>query len=420
MICLPLKGEPNEPSSEAKASSPDQPADELSWSPERIKRIANKGFKRCSLPGKVPDLPPLDQLQMVHLVRYHAHACLVSGKYGSMDEQRLRVRTKRPRTLVEILEQVALEPTRAADKSEGSWEQRRRASQFMASVYAQQSGLSCKNCRDLLKSQWNSASAEVKANAVLLMNHTEHPPSDNRTASCPKTQMHECYGCQLTWQTRWGRGGDELSELFEKKLYIDDLTVLCRQCRRLKEAFCHFVAFVTRALVMLGMAFYSCSMELNSDAAQLARIHLHAFVCKRWSDWNTPKFVKAIVKPAQLEYEGMIPHPTPTRINNRANPSKALQGGLYYQVQPKIGSLFTASNLTMWKVRCQITTGTNLQVWVEQCCLASVSFSREVSLVVETIPARIWKRAFVSRRTEWVSGPLSCAVSGSRTADRPT
>jgi hypothetical protein len=46
----------------------------------------------------------------------------------------------------------------------------------------------------------------------------------------------------------------------------------------------------------------------------------------------------------------MIPHPQPTRIGNRANPARALTGGLYYQLCPKIGSLFTASNRVLWKV----------------------------------------------------------------------
>ena len=140
----------------------------------------------------------------------------------------------------------------------------------MAALCAQSSGLGVKLCRDMLRGEWNSASAGVKSNAVWLMRRTELPPADNKMARCPKSPSHECYGCELTWQTHWGRGHDEISELFEKKLCMEDLTDLCRTCRPLRAAFEDFLSFVSRELVVIGMAYYSCSMELNSDNAQVA------------------------------------------------------------------------------------------------------------------------------------------------------
>ena len=327
------------------------PASELAWSPSKIRRIANTGLPRLPLPRRVRDLPPLETLQVSHIVQRHAHMCMLSGKYGKPVANRVRYRTKRPVSVVELLEHITLNPESAVVEKELSWEQRRRAGQFTARVYAQYSSVSVRQARDMLRHQWNIAPPGVKINACVLMDQTEPLPLDAPEASAPKCTVCECYGCILTWQTLWGRRDDELAEYFAKNMHIDDLTDLCRTLVPLKQAFDDFVVFVSDLLMVLGMCFFSCDMELNAVDAATAKVHLHAFLCMNWADWNSPQFTKAVISPAKLQYQGMVPHPRPSRIPNRANPARALQGGLYYQLCPKIGSLFTASNLVLWKVR---------------------------------------------------------------------
>ena len=351
MIHLPIHGGEADLGSPASSSGASPPATEPSWSPTKIRRIANAGLPRLPLPRRVKDLPPLDTLQICHIVQRHAHACMLSGKYGDPLPHRVRCRTKRPVSVVELLEHIALMPEKGVVEKVLSWEERRRAGQFIASVYAQYTSVTVRQARHMLRDQWNTAPPGVKINACVLMNQTEHLPLDSPAASAERPKTHECYGCILTWQTRWGRKDDELAEYFVQNMHIDDLTELCRTLKPLKEAFDDFVIFVSDIVKELGMSFFSCAMELNSEDAAMARVHLHAFVCMNWADWGSPGFAKAVISPAKLEYQGMIPHPQPTRIGNRANPARALTGGLYYQLCPKIGSLFTASNRVLWKVR---------------------------------------------------------------------
>ena len=80
----------------------------------------------------------------------------------------------------------------------------------------------------MLRDQWNTAPPGVKINACVLMNQTEHLPLDSPAATAERPKTHECYGCILTWQTRWGRKDDELAEYFVQNMHIDDLTELWR------------------------------------------------------------------------------------------------------------------------------------------------------------------------------------------------
>ena len=350
-IHLPIHGEAEDAASASSSLVTSPPEVEGAWSPNKIRRIANAGLPRVPLPRRVRDLPPLEEPQIIHTAQRHAHSCMLSGKYGEPLANRVRCRTKRPGSVVELLQCIAMTPETAVVVSEVSWEQRRRAGQFIASVYAQYSSLTVRQAREMLRNQWKEAPVGVKMNACVLMNQTEHLPLDAPEMSAPKPTSHECIGCLLTWQTRWGRGHDFLEEFFARSLHIDDLTDLCRTLAPLRQAFDHFTTFVSDIVTTLGMSFFSCAMELNSEDSAMAKVHLHAYVCVNWTDWSTPQFTKAIISPAKLQCQEMIPHPRPARIGNRANPARALQGGLYYQLCPKIGSLFTASNLVLWKDR---------------------------------------------------------------------
>lgn len=361
MIQLPINRDGDE------ASSPPTPAVSLAadsdavWSPTKIRRIANAGLPRLPLPRRVRDLPPPESVEIAHIVQMHAHSCLLSGKYGDPESSRVRCCTKRPASVVEILERMALKPETAVVEVHMSWEDRRKVGQFIASLYAVHNSLTCHQAREILKKAWNSAKPAVKSNACLLMRQTEHMPLDPSEKTTPRPANHECYGCILTWQTRWGRGGDALDEFLSRGLHIDDLTELCRTVAPLREAFDEFVIWISQVVQDLGMSFWSCAMELNGTESAVSVVHLHAFVCKNWAAWNSPQFTKVVISPTKLAWNNMVPHPQPTRIGNRQNPQRALMGGLYYQLAPKVGSLFTASNQVLWKARprwtCEVKRG---------------------------------------------------------------
>ena len=68
MIHLPIHGGEADLGSPASSSGASPPATEPSWSPTKIRRIANAGLPRLPLPRRVKDLPPLDTLQICHIV----------------------------------------------------------------------------------------------------------------------------------------------------------------------------------------------------------------------------------------------------------------------------------------------------------------------------------------------------------------
>lgn len=352
MVQLPINRDAEETSSPSSPSASPAHEGDSAWSPTKIRRIANAGLPRLPLPRKVRDLPTPEAVEIAHIVQMHAHSCLLSGKYGDPDASRVRCCTKRPSSTVEILERITLKPDVAVVELDMSWEDRRKVGQFVASLYAIHTKISCHQAREILKRAWNEASSAVKSNACLLMRQTEHLPPAPLEDGTRKPSSHECYGCILTWQTRWGRGGDVLDEFVSRGLRMDDLTELCRTLAPLKDAFDEFVTWIAEEVVpALRMTYWSCAMELNSTESSVARVHLHTFVCKNWSFWGSPNFTKAVITPVKLVYNHMVPHPQPTRLGNRQNPQRALMGGLYYQLAPKIGSLFTASNMKPWKAR---------------------------------------------------------------------
>jgi len=351
MIHLPIHAAEEDARTTSSSSPPGPAARQVTWSPTKIRRIANAALPRMPLPRVLRNLPPVESLQISHIVQWYAHACLLSGKYGDSTDKRVRRRGKQPPSVVEILEHIFLQPTIVVMEKDVTWEQRRRAGQFIAAVYAQYVTVRVSTARELLRHAWTNAPTEIKINATVLMNHTLHPTVQMPGDGDPNSGPPHVAGCLLTWQTQWGRGDDGLAEFFTKTLDIDDLTDLCRTFAPLKESFDAFVVFCSEKMTDQGMHFFSCSMELNSEEASTAKVHLHAFVCLDWRTWGSGQFNKVPINALAWQYQGMIPHLRPTQLARRASPARALQAGLYYQLCPKIGSLFTASNLVLWKVR---------------------------------------------------------------------
>jgi len=323
--------------------------DPVAWSRETIRRIANAGLNTQSLRRELQPLPDSQVVTAADIVARHAHAAALSGKYGDPFGPRYRVKGKQGDPLLVRLERVALNPTVPEESLQSTWADRRSASQFLAAVYASASNCAVRTARPIVNRLWGLASDSVKANAVFLRRHTDAPTASLCIDDETSEKGYECYGSILTYQTAWGRGHDEVAKFVQQGLPLTEMVELCRSLVVLQESFQAFVRFIADSAALLGMKYFSCSMELNDERAPTSRVHLHAFVCMNWADWGTAKFFKIMIEPIKWRFDEQTPHPRPARVGNRANPARALQQGLYYQLSPKVGSLMTASNVTPWK-----------------------------------------------------------------------
>ena len=165
-----------------------------------------------------------------------------------------------------------------------------------------------------------------------------------------KPKEIQCIGCTLTWQTQWGTGADEISEWFCGDMSITDLEESCRTYAPLQNEFREFMAMVGRQSLAIGMELYTCSCELNSKDADVARVHYHAYVCLSLKNWRTDVGMRpAIIRVIDWSFKGEIPHPTPAVVRSSQNPAKVLQGGLFYQAHRKEGLLHYGGNQSLWK-----------------------------------------------------------------------
>ena len=139
----------------------------ITWTDDKVLGIVNKDYGKCCSIVTELDLPAKEHLRMIHLVEYQANRSLASGNYGPKLERRRRVHTKRALTPREVLERLALHPGELAQADpDETWQVRRQASNWMATLYAYSTGLTVWHCRGVLKDHWHAASAEVKGNAV--------------------------------------------------------------------------------------------------------------------------------------------------------------------------------------------------------------------------------------------------------------
>ena len=321
----------------------------VAFPPEKVRRIVNRGLVPRAAVGNVPVLPPLDEAKAEHIVQRHAHVCLVSGKYGDPFHVRRRRRGKQKECTADCLVRLVNSPTMPVTSAAATWVEKRKASQWLARVYAQLYKQGVRASRKRVRDMWATASETVKSNAIFLRTQTEHLPLEPPPQLCADAAVIECRGCLVTWQTRWGRSSDIVGDLLARGLNVDEMVEVCRTSEALATYFDGFVSFVAAAAEKIGMKFYSCAMELNKEDAATNKVHLHAFMCINWKNWGQKPLEPLSVRRVGLTFDECIPDVRVTRVHNRANPAKLFQQGLYYQLCPKIGSVFRTCNLRLWQ-----------------------------------------------------------------------
>jgi len=369
MTILPLAGSNGFPCNEGTSCAVGCEAPAICWSDANVQAIVNRGSKRPTQSAE--DLPTSSYISIGQLVELQANRSLAC--YGSK-EHRVRLRRKTPMSRRELLEQIASQPDRAAcpgDKN--GWKDRETAAKWFAQLYAQTSGLTVRYSRYALAESWKKATSEEKTNAVWLMHNTQLGSLETKQHKVKPKEIR-CIGCGLTWQTQWGRGADDISQWFHQDFSLTDLEELCRTSLALKNEFGEFMTMVSRQVVAIGMALYTCSCELNSKNADVARVHYHAYVCQSWQNWRTEAGMSpAIIRVTDWSFKGAIPHPNPAQVRNSQNPAKVLQGGLWYQAHRKEGLLFHGGNQSLWKDSSQIMQKPSCKV-LRRAVLLGVGF----------------------------------------------
>lgn len=293
-------------------------------------------------------LPPLESLCMKKLLAWHAQWQLERGGYPLV--QRRRALKKKPPLIQHLLALLVRDPGKP-QRSPVNWIQRRRAGQFAARVYAHHANVTVRHARALTAKIWNAAPKSVKQNFYLLMVRT--PPLQISGASSAPQAAAESVAATaalLTWQTAHGRGDDQVSRGRKLGLRSDELADLLSQRPEIKAEWDAFVTWLKAGVEKTAFDYWSCSMELNDDSSAKNCLHLHAYVCVSWKKFGLGEWHPGEIVLENWRWSGFVPHVTPMcRFGKKKHPRKPCTTGLYYQMAPKIGQIFTASNLVLWK-----------------------------------------------------------------------
>lgn len=294
-------------------------------------------------------LPAQSVLELHVLLQWHAQSCLDSGLHPPEPRMR-RLTRKQPMSTRRLIERVARDPLARLLPSPLSWEQRRDTAHYAAHVYAHHSGETVRASRAIVARLWEAAAAEAKANFYLISQRLGKPgPSAEAIAGRGGKADRPVFAGLFTWQTSHGRKRDAVGELRRMRLSAAEMAEELVSNRLLEDEFANFTAWAAAMCSQEGFDVWTACMELNSTESQANALHLHLFVALRWDKFKTPDWVPIAVRPSNWLWRGFTPHFKPTNLKANANPSRATFNGMYYNLAPKIGSIFRDGNREVWK-----------------------------------------------------------------------
>ena len=80
------------------------------------------------------------------------------------------------------------------------------------------------------------------------------------------------------------------------------------RCPVLKAYFEKCCAMVEERSRKLGFELWGASLELNSETAEVARVHVHAFVCRHWKHYRDEGWELRSVDLADFDFLEQPPH----------------------------------------------------------------------------------------------------------------
>lgn len=349
---LPLEPSPSGLPSEGSTGSPasssrGEPLAVLS--PGKARKLGSDILKPPRMSGVLQKLPPLSELQVHTLLQWHAQTVLDTELFQPQ-LKRVRLRGKHRPPERDLIERLAADASVPAGPPR-SWEERRRASQFVANVLAHYTGDSVRRCREQSARMWKAADLVVKANAYVLMEIAGAPGPSGAVDPELKEPRRMILGGLLTWQSAHGRGADRVNGMFRMGLSVTQVSEACELDSSLQAEFKAFSTWISAKVEHCGLDLWTCCMELNTEEAATNRLHFHAFVCLHWKKWKQGPDVFAPIEyiPSDWLWQGFHPHMTAARLRGHQNPYKTFGQALYYEAAPKIGSIFRAGNVTVFK-----------------------------------------------------------------------
>ncbi len=311
--------------------------------PRKRRRVSNESILPPLVSSK--SLPEFVDLQPGTLLSLQARQLLSTGRYHSR-AVRTRLRGKTPLDDHAVLDAIMRDPAKELVPEPLTWQTRRDARFRLARMFASQYGVSVRAGVRKMVQLAAEVSDEVLRNALLLSSRFEPEKVERDGTDDQPSEVQYAIGGLFTWHTMIGRRRDNVKELLDKGLRTLEIGELLQTDPEMQKHFADFCKFIDDMCQRVGFDIWSASMEMNSDSASKAVVHLHAYCCRHWKNWKRKSLDTRSVVREHWKFGGMVPHFNPANVRNNMNPQRPLSQGIYYELCPKIGSVFKHSPLT--------------------------------------------------------------------------
>ena len=161
----------------------------------------------------------------------------------------------------------------------------------------------------------------------------------------------EVFGVLVSWNTDFGLHEPALRALLHADLDDDALLEGMLAIPIYKWHFDAFRARIQHLATVWDLPSWASCMELSTHAEQRGRVHLHAMFAPTISWSGHPRNLRKVTIPlAQLVWDGVIPDVRPSAGAGRSRQiAEAFQGGLYYVLCYKVGSMYRDSSVQLFR-----------------------------------------------------------------------
>lgn len=333
--------------------------------------------KNMKTPGcvKIPK-PDRESMTCTNLLQYHAQSLLDSHLYPA--EKRKRITQKQAVSDNELLHQLVKDPMKVIIHYKMDWAEKRRLHGFVAHITAFHYGIRVVEARAAIKDLWRDVTKDKLHNWKLLESRFETPVLSSEGKNDDEPDVQELYGGIFTWHTLLGRNSGVIARLFAVGCKLDVIAEAAACDPDIRREWQCFVLWLNAIAQSHGFDCTAMCMELCAEGAKKSRVHLHAFLGRDSRLWRTPQWTPVTVSRKQFQYENFLPNIRKTLLRNASNPTKQMNGGMWYCLAPKIGSIFRFSKKELFKDTCckSVVHRKTIHVAVSShCLLRHVAFS---------------------------------------------
>lgn len=317
----------------------------LSLSPRKLRLIGNTALP-LRLCQERQRLPKYEVVTVQSLWDFHVADLLETMQ--AAQSRRKRHRGKSALSLADVLARVTADEATAPGQRP-TWRQRQAAFWQSLRVLALCYGTSQRQAHYHWKELWKVASDEVRDKWFQLTSHPDWASAwtaDNAARDRDCTPPSALPGALFTWQTRIGRDADVVKSWMDAGIAGESLWELLSGELALKEEFGSFAGWFELQCREHGFHLWSACMEANTGRGRDAIVHLHAYGCLDWRRKGSMAWRLVDIRPEEWKYNGFLPDVRGSVIKGNMNPKKVIPPALFYCQATKIGSIFTAGNVT--------------------------------------------------------------------------